>query len=120
MKRLLIAMSTVVVLSVVGLTAANLSNTGWADSPAVATQTNEQMQVFAIENMTCPACPFTVNKVMTRVAGVKSVTVDFAAKIATAIFDPSTTTVEDIANASTDVGYPATPIRGADREITHE
>ncbi len=120
MKRLLIAMSTVVVLSVVGLTAANLSNTGWADSPAVATQTNEQTQVFAIENMTCPACPFTVNKAMTRVAGVKSITVDFAAKTATAIFNPITTTVEDIANASTDVGYPATPIEGADREIAHE
>ncbi len=112
MKRLFITISTVVILSVVGPTAVNLSTTGWADSPAVSTNVSEQTRVFAIENMTCPACPFTVKKAMTRVEGVKSVTVDFEAKSATAVFDPGTTTVEDIANASTNVGYPATPIEG--------
>ncbi len=112
MKRLLIAISAAAILSVAGLTAVNLSTTTWADSPAVSTQANEQTRVFSVENMTCPACPFTVKKAMARVVGVKSVTVDFDAKTATAVFDPSAATVEDIANASTQVGYPATPIEG--------
>ncbi|MDT7531249.1 cation transporter [Sphingopyxis sp. SE2] len=43
------------------------------------------------------------------VAGVKSVTVDFAAKTATVIYDPATATVAAIAAASTNAGYPARP-----------
>ena len=112
MKRLLITIGTVVILSVAGLTAVNLSTTTWADSPAVLTQASEQTRVLTIENMTCAACPLTVKKAMARVVGVKSVTVDFDAKTAIVIFDPSAATVEDIANASTNVGYPATPIEG--------
>ena len=112
MKRLLTTISTAVILSIAGLTAVNLSSTALADPPTVSTQASEQTRVFAIENMTCPACPFTVKKAMTRIEGVKSVTIDFDAKTATAVFDPSTATVEDIANASTNVGYPATPIEG--------
>ena len=112
MKRLLITISTVVILSLAGLVAVNLSITTWADSPARATHASEQTRVLTIENMTCAACPFTVKKAMARVVGVKSVTVDFDAKTAIVIFDPSTATVEDIANASTNVGYPATPIEG--------
>ena len=110
MKRLLITISAAIILGVVGLTAVNISTPVWADTPAVATQVNEQSRVFSVENMTCAACPITVRKAMARVKGVKSVTVDFTAKTATAIFDPSVATVEDIAEASADVGYPATPI----------
>lgn len=39
-----------------------------------------------------------------------ALSVDFEARTATAIFDPTTANVQDIAKASTDVGYPATPI----------
>ena len=38
--------------------------------------------------------------------------VDFDAKTATAVFDPTVTTAQEIAAASADVGYPATPIDG--------
>src|SRR3546814_4106273 len=44
-----------------------------------------QKTTFSIENMTCAMCPVTVTKAMKGVAGVKSVTVDFAAKTATVI-----------------------------------
>ncbi len=68
----------------------------------------EQTRTFTIENMTCPLCPVTVNKAMNNVDGVKSVDVDFDAKTATVRFDPTITTVDEIANASTNAGYPAT------------
>jgi mercuric ion binding protein len=66
-------------------------------------------QTFAIENMTCAMCPITVRKAMEGVEGVRSVEVNFEAKIATAMFDPSTTSTADIAAASTNAGYPAKP-----------
>jgi mercuric ion binding protein len=68
----------------------------------------EQRQIFAIENMTCALCPVTVKKAMEGVPGVKSVVIDFEAKTATVTFDGTTTTVELIAAAATNAGYPAT------------
>lgn len=112
MNKLLISVIAVVVMGLAGL-AAFSSNNIRADVPDVAVASNEaQTRVFAIEKMTCAACPFTVKKAMARVEGVKEVTVDFEAKTATATFDPVIAKVEDIANASTDVGYPATLIAG--------
>lgn len=112
MNKLLVSIVAVVVIGLAGL-ATFSSNNIHADVPDVAVASVEaQTHVFAIENMTCAACPFTVKKAMSRVEGVKEVTVDFEAKTATAIFDPTITKVEAIANASTDVGYPATPIEG--------
>ncbi|MCT9000623.1 heavy-metal-associated domain-containing protein [Chelativorans intermedius] len=52
----------------------------------------------------------TVRLAMEGVAGVKSVKVDFEAKTATVVYDPSTATVAAIAAASTDAGYPAKAI----------
>ncbi len=109
MYRILIIIAAVVAL---GLTVLNLSPANRADASEVTAQTNEVTRSFAVENMTCPACPFTVKKAMARVEGVSSVTADFAAKTATAVFDPTVTTAQEIAAASTNVGYPTTPIDG--------
>lgn len=73
------------------------------------TVVSEETATFAIEKMTCAACPITVRKAIEGVDGVKKVTVDFDKKTATAIYDPATTTVEHIGAASTNAGYPATP-----------
>ena len=110
MNRSLIIIAAVVALGLTGLTVLNLSPTNRADASEVTSRTNEVARTFAVENMTCPACPFTVKKAMARVEGVKSVVVDFDAKTATAVFDPTVTTVQEIATASANVGYPATPI----------
>ena len=112
MNRSLIVIATVVALGLTGLTVLNLSPANRADASEVTAQTNQVARTFAVENMTCPACPFIVKKAMARVDGVKSVTVDFDAKTATAVFDPTLTTAQEIATASADVGYPATPIDG--------
>ena len=114
MEQIWIAIIAVALLGVVGLVALSSTNPIWADSTEVkAAVTEAQTKVFAIENMTCPACPFTVKKAMARVTGVKNVTVDFDAKTATAVFDPTVASIDDIANASSDVGYPATPIESS-------
>ena len=47
---------------------------------------------------------------MERVDGVHSVTVDYDSKTAVAVYDPAQTSAKVIADASTNVGYPATPI----------
>lgn len=65
--------------------------------------------VFVVQNMTCPACPITVKTAMAGVEGVQSVTIDFEAQTATVVFDPSLATVEAIAAASANAGYPAMP-----------
>jgi mercuric ion binding protein len=62
---------------------------------------------LAVENMTCAACPFIVRKAMASVAGVAEVDVSYAEKTAVVTFDDATTTVEAVARASADAGYPA-------------
>jgi mercuric ion binding protein len=81
-----------------------------AQSAATQVAVKEQTKTFTIENMTCALCPVTVRTAMEKVAGVKSVAVDFDAKTATVVYDSSVATVEAIAAASTNAGYPATAI----------
>lgn len=68
----------------------------------------ERTVTLAVENMTCALCPITVRTAIGRVAGVKGVQVDFASKTAVVVFDDAKTTVQDIAEASRQAGYPAT------------
>jgi mercuric ion binding protein len=106
MKRLLIIAATVLALGAAGI----LSTTPFSPLAAQSAATEVaavQTATFAIENMTCALCPVTVKSAMERVNGVQSVQIDFDAKTATVVFDPSVTTIEAIAAASTDAGYPA-------------
>lgn len=74
---------------------------------AIAAPATAQIRMFTIGNMTCPTCPITVKTAMSRVPGVRTVKIDFAAKTATVTFDPSVATPAKIAAASTGVGFPA-------------
>lgn len=110
MKRILVITAGVLALGAGGI----LSTTGvslFAAPSAAAQVTAVRTVSFAIENMTCALCPVTVKKAMEKVNGVQSVRVDFAARTATVVFDPDVTSVEAIAAASTDAGYPAV-VRG--------
>jgi mercuric ion binding protein len=62
---------------------------------------------LAVDKMYCDACPITVSKAMQGVKGVKSAKVDYETKTATVVFDDGATTVDAIASASTNAGYPA-------------
>jgi len=105
MKRPLVITAAAALLSIASALAMMPLSQASAQATTVAAET--VTQTFTIENMTCAMCPITVRKAMERVDGVRSVEVDFEAKTATAVFDPSTTSTADIAAASTNAGYPA-------------
>lgn len=64
--------------------------------------------VLDVENMTCALCPITVSKALKTVKGVASVKVNMKDKTATVIYDDEVAALEDIADAPTFAGYPAT------------
>lgn len=64
---------------------------------------------FAVDNMTCASCPYTVKNSMAAVPGVLQVEVSFEAKTATVTFDDAITNPDAIAEASRNAGYPARP-----------
>ena len=66
-----------------------------------------QTTVLTVDNMTCELCPLTIRAAMERVPGVTSVVIDFDTKTATVTFNPAIATIESIAAASTNVGFPA-------------
>jgi periplasmic mercuric ion binding protein len=111
--------SLIVTTGVLALTAAILASelmlcspytqTVAAQGAAAARTAAEQTATFAVENMTCALCRVTVKKAMAGVNGVRSVAVDFEGKMARVVFDPSVTTLDAIAAASANAGYPAQP-----------
>ena len=91
---------------------------GFTQSSVGGTEQQAQhiTRVFAVENMTCAACPITVKQAMSRVDVVESIAVDFANKTATAVFDPTQTDAAAIAQASSSVGFPAQLKEGGENE----
>lgn len=69
--------------------------------PAVRTAT------LVVHGMTCAACPITVKTALSRLSGVKSVTVDFANKLAVVRYDDRKTDIAALENATKNAGYPA-------------
>lgn len=99
--------TTVAALAIAGVAVASMASSSNATASATEESVKERTQTFAIANMTCAMCPITVKKAMEKVEGVRSVDVDFDAKTATVVYDPSTATVDQITEASTNAGYPA-------------
>lgn len=107
MKRPLVITAAAAMLSLGAALAMMPVPQASAQTTAVATET--AAATFTIKNMTCAMCPITVRKAMEGVEEVRSVQVDFEAKTATVVFDPSAASPADIAAASTNAGYPARP-----------
>lgn len=80
--------------------AAILITPAWADTQTVT---------LSVPGMTCPACPFTVKKALTRVDGVQKVEVSYEKRAAVVTFDDTRTTVEALTQATENTGYPSTP-----------
>ena len=66
---------------------------------------------LGVEHMTCAACPITVRKALSHVAGVSASTVDMQAHTATVTFDPTRTTPEALAAAVSQAGHRAKVLR---------
>ena len=69
-----------------------------------------QTVTLAVPGMTCPACPITVKKSLSRIPGVEAVTVSFEKRQATVEFDDARTSVDALVRATGDAGYPATEL----------
>lgn len=72
------------------------------------TANNNQSVILDMQNMTCNLCKVTIKKALQGVDGVKTVTVDSDKKIAHVTFNDQKTTIEDLINATSNAGYPAT------------
>lgn len=67
----------------------------------------ERTATLAVDNMTCAACPITVKKAISKVNGVTKVEVSHEKREAVVTFDEAKASLQAIAKASADAGYPA-------------
>ncbi len=61
-----------------------------------------------VPGMTCPACPITVKKALSRVDGVSRIEVNFDRREAVVTFDDAKTHVAALTKATANAGYPST------------
>ena len=108
MKRTWTILTVLAVVTFGGVAALTTLPGAQAQSNAAQAIT-DQTVTLGIENMFCALCPLTVKTALERVVGVKTVSVSFEEKAAIVVFDPAVTTPEEIAAASTNIGYPAHP-----------
>ncbi len=74
-------------------------------SSAIAGET--RTATLDVTKMDCAVCPITVRKALEKVPGVGSAKVDLKTHRAVVSFDPSKTTPEALAKATTDAGFPS-------------
>ena len=77
---------------------ATLSAPAWA---AIKTIT------LSVPGMTCDACPITVKRALSKVAGVQKAEVSFEKREAVVTFDDAKTSVLKLTRATEDAGYPS-------------
>src|SRR5438270_2138331 len=60
-----------------------------------------------VPGMTCPACPITIKKALSKVNGVSKVEVSYEKKEARVTFDDAKTDTKALVKATTDAGFPS-------------
>ena len=78
-----------------------------AATPAQAAPASFQQVVLTVEGMTCAACPKTVQTALERVKGVYSVDTTYEPPEAVIRFDPAKASVDDLTQATQNVGFPS-------------
>ena len=71
----------------------------------------EKTVTLAVENMYCAACPYMVKQSLIDIDGVNEVKVSYQERTATVTFDDAHTNVEELTEATTDLGYPSTLVQ---------
>lgn len=79
-------------------------------SPLLAAQ---KTVTLGVPGMTCGACPITVKKAISKVNGVKQTEVDFDKRQAVVTYDDAKASVDQIMQATSNAGYPASIKGGA-------
>ncbi len=78
--------------------AATLSAPAWAATKTVT---------LSVPGMTCEACPITVKKALSKVAGVEKAEVSFEKREAVVTFDDVKTNADALTKATANAGYPS-------------
>ncbi len=78
--------------------AATLSAPAWAATKTVT---------LSVPGMTCEACPITVKKALSKVAGVEKAEVSFEKREAVVTFDDAKTNADALTKATANAGYPS-------------
>ncbi len=76
-------------------------------SGAVLTDVHVRQVNLEVEGMTCATCNITVQKALTNLEGVKEATVTFEPPMAVVTYDPDWVSVEELTEATANVGYPS-------------
>ena len=63
---------------------------------------------LSVPGMTCEACPITLKKALSKVAGVQKAEVSFEKREAVVTFDDAKTNADALTKATANAGYPAT------------
>lgn len=63
---------------------------------------------LSVANMTCAACPITVKKALSKVAGVSKIDVSAATREAVVTFDDTKASIQKLTKATENAGYPST------------
>ena len=67
-----------------------------------------QSVTLSVPGMTCAACPITIKSALNKVPGVGKAEVSFEKREAVVSFDDAKTSVQLLAKATADAGYPST------------
>ncbi len=76
---------------------------GWASPAAAASQT----VTLDVPGMSCPTCPITIKRALSKVDGVTQVEVSFPDRTAVVTFDDAQTSVQQLTAATEAAGYPS-------------
>jgi len=77
--------------------------------PAAPAFAAERTVRLAVENMTCPTCPYVVKQALTRVPGVVRAEVSYSDRAAVVTFDDARTDVAALTAATAGIGFPSQP-----------
>ena len=77
-------------------------------SGAVGAET--QTVTLDVPKMYCAVCPITVSKALNKVDGVTAVDASFESKTAIVTFDDTKTNIQTLVAATTNAGYPSSPV----------
>ncbi len=66
-----------------------------------------QTVTLSVPGMTCPACPITVKKALSKVEGVSQVDVTLEKREAVVTFDDTKADIQKLTKATKDAGYPS-------------
>ena len=86
-------------LAVLAALLTTLATPAWATSRTVT---------LSVPGMTCVACPITVKKALSGVAGVEKAEVSFERSEAVVTFDDARTNAQALTRATENAGYPST------------